>query len=51
MPPLKPFLSCSKNLKLKLVGGAPRLRFFKSKEDWEKNTVDAGAMTIEEMQV
>lgn len=34
-----------------MVGGAPRIRFFKSKEDWEKNTIDAASMSIEEMQV
>lgn len=37
-------------MKARLTGGQPRIRFFKSKEDWEKYTVDANTMTIEQMQ-
>lgn len=43
-------LSRSDNLLVKLTDGLPRLRFFKSKEDFQKNTVDPKEMTVAQMQ-
>jgi len=37
------------NIKTKLTGGLPRLRFFQDKADWEHNTVDPHEMTLEQM--